>query len=283
MKRYILLIYLFAFTNALFAQTVLSDEPGQKSFSTQRSLELGLGLGYLANQDLVFSPFIHRDLAFPAAVIGYESQGKFIHKISLRYTSFSTMLNESYDYFENGGEETTAPHSFTSINLGYDVGMPMQVTGKHRIIGGLSLSWDIHSLNYSYGRVGSFGYYSGTGIGVFGKYEWFVSESTKVSANIQIPLVSWFARSPYLVNDDEFIENISSHKGIPTFIDFLGDGKFVTLNRLQRLSAVIEGSHILSDHWAVGGEWSFGFIHASRPRNLISYQNTLAGKVIYVF
>ncbi len=283
MKLYLLLLYLFAFTGTLLAQTELSDEPGQKHFSPKHSLELGFGFGHLVNQDLVFSPFIHRDLAFPSAMIGYEAQGRLIHKISLRYASFCTVLNESYEYFEDGEEETTTPHSFTNINLGYNAGLPLHLTEKHRMIGGLSLSWDIHSLNYSYGRIGSVGYYSGTGIGVFGKYEWFLSESTKVSANIQIPLVSWIARSPYLVNDDEFIENISSHKGIPTFIDFLGDGRLVTLNRLQRLSTAIEGSHILSNHWAVGGEWSFGFIHTSRPRNLVSYQNTLVGKVIYVF
>lgn len=283
MKRFLLLICLFTVSTILWSQNDSADNVTEKHFSKQRGLELGLGFSALARQDLVFSPFIHRDLSFPAVALSYGAQGKFIHKIGLRYASFSALLDDSYEYLEEGEEETTAPHSFTLVKLDYFAGFPLLTSGKERITGGLSLQWDIHALNYSYGRISSFGYYSATGLGISGKYERALSELTKFYGGLQFPLVTWFARSPYLVNDDEFIENISSHKGINTFVAFLGDGKFVTLNRLQRLTTEIGVSHRLSDHWLVAGEWTFDYIHTSRPRNLLSYQNTMLAKVIYVF
>lgn len=282
MKNFILFICLFFVSTVLWSQNDSAHQVTGKNFSKQRCFELGLGFSTLARQDLVFSPFIHRDIAFPAALIGYEAQGKFIHKIGLRYATFSAMLDESYEYLEDGEEETTVPHSFTFVKLDYFAGLTLLTSVKERITGGLSLQWDIHALNYSYGRINSFGYYSGTGLAVSGKYERLISESTTLLLSLQVPLVTWFARSPYLVNDDEFIENISSHKGINTFIAFIGDGKFVTLNRLQRLTTEIGVSHRLSDHWLFGGEWTFDFTHASSPRNMLSYQNTVLAKMIYV-
>lgn len=245
-----------------------------QDLTNTRRVELNAGIGFIARQDRIFSPMIHKDMSVANAGIAFIAEGRLYHNISLRFSSFNPVTAEPFDYYEDGELKSAAPHSFILVNLSYNGGKTWQ-TGKGELSAGLLLSADVQALNYVYGRISSFGYFSAIGPGVFAKYSRQTGEKGRISASLNLPVISLYSRSPYLVNDDEFIENISSHSGLKTFIAFLADGEWVTWNRLQHFNAGIKYEHDLSDKWGIGTSWMFDFIHASAPRKLLSFRNTI--------
>lgn len=238
-------------------------------------LTLNFGPSYLARQDLIFSPMIHKNLSFLNVGIDYAREGKIFQKASLRYGNFNPEVSAPYDFTIHGASHTAYPHSFNFIDVDYLIGKRLKESQKSIITFGGLFFMDVQAMNYVYGRVSSFGYYSTFGLGVFGKYRYTISKKSNLTTTLQLPLMAWLARSPYLVNDDEFIENTYSHSGFKTFMSFIGDGKLVTWNRLQTFDFDIKYTYALNEKWVLGVTYLIEFIHSSQPRNLLSYRQSI--------
>ena len=183
------------------------------------------------------------------------------------------MVTEPYTFYSEGEERSALPHQFIFVDLDYVLGKTLSGPGNMKIsLGGL-FSSDIQTMNYVYGRVGNFGYFAALGLGLSLDMEYSTGEKGKFSSSLLLPLVSWLARSPYLVNDDAFIENQRSHSGIKSFFAFLEDGNLVALDRLQRLDIEFGYSRNISNRMSLGMRYIFGLIHTRQPRNLLSYSN----------
>lgn len=274
MKNAITIFVLFL----MITNPVFSQEEGRKN-----SIGLSLGLGQLQRQDLIFSPFVHRDVTIPSIGIHYERRSKLYQKVGLNYVNFDPMLHDPFEFLLDGEKETAYPHSLNFIDLDYLIGKNKVIDEQSSITGGLMLSTNIQALNYVYGRISSFGYLATIGLGVFGNYEYELNERSILSASLQLPLVFWMARSPYLVNDDEFIENIYSHSGLKTFASFLGDGKPVTWNRIQQVDLELKYRYKVNERWGIGAGYWLEFIHSNDPRGLLSFRNTLNFSGTYSF
>jgi hypothetical protein len=247
---------------------------GQET-TNKNSLSLNFGTTFLTRQDLIFSPFIHSDFSFLNVGIDYTRQGNLFQKASLRYGNFNPMVTKPYAFIVEGETKNAYPHSFNLIDLDYLFGKRIIESEKSFLtIGGL-FSMDIQALNYVYGRIGNFGYYSGTSLGVFGRYQFMINDKSNLNTTLLLPLVAWLARSPYLVNDDEFIENTSSHSGYKTFRDFIEDGQVVTLNNWQSFDVDIKYLYALSEKWQLGTAYLFEFVHSNQPRNLLFYRHSI--------
>jgi hypothetical protein len=141
---------------------------------------------------------------------------------------------------------------------------------------GLQFNTDVQALSYSYGRVsGSFGYFANFGLGACLEKNHTIGARHHIGGKISLPVVNWLARSPYLVNDDEFIENTSSHKGLKTFLAFIEDGRLSSLDKFQSLDLQLKYTCNLTSKWTLGGVYGFEFTHSSRPRNLLQYRHSL--------
>ncbi len=241
----------------------------------KNNLSLRLGAGHIARQDLVFSPFIHKDFTPLNVGLEYTRNAHFHQRIQLRFASFDPMLTNSFKYTENGETEVASPHFFSLVDLDYAFGKEIPITEKSSLTVGTLLVTDVQVLNYAYGRIGSFGYYANFGLGVFLAKEYDLSEKSGVSVRLALPIIHWLSRSPYLVNDDQFIENISSHANTKTFLAFVEDGKFATLNTLQTFDLEAQYTHRLNKRWDIGVGYFFEFIHSKEPRSLISYRNSI--------
>ncbi len=264
LKKSLLAIIIFSVAGECFASDTLKN-----------TLTLQAGMSYIARQDLVFSPFIHQDVSWMNFGLSYERHAKLFHRVAVRYGGFNPVLTQSYEFMKDGKNETAYPHSFSMIDIDYLIGKNIKKTSKTSTIIGGAFSTDIQALNYVYGRISSFGYYSALGIGVFVKQNFDITPKHKLSASIQVPLAAWYARSPYLVNDDEFIENISSHSGFKSLASFIGDGKMVTLNRLQSIDFQLGYKYHFNQRWSLGAEYLLEFVHTSQPRNLLSYRQSV--------
>lgn len=249
----------------------------------KKEWSISLGTGHLSQQHLVFSPFVHQDISFLNLGLSYSRQANFYQQYRLTVANFSSMVAEPFLFREYDEVQTANPHSFTFVNLDYVLGKTLkrgQTSGF--TVGGL-LSAKIQANNYVYGRFSNFGYFSTFGLGVFGKYDYMPGARNKFSFTARVPLVSWLAQSPYLVNDDEYIENTYSHSGITTFFNFIADGEATSWNRLQYLDLEARYQYRLSDRWALGAAYAFEFIHSSEPRSFWSFRNGLMFSTSYQF
>lgn len=241
----------------------------------KNNFSLSLGAGHIARQDLVFSPFVHKDFTPINIGLEYTRNAESYQNLKFKFASFNPMLTSPYEYILDGEKKIASQHSFTLIDLDYSFGKKINQTGKSNTIVGALFSTDVQMLNYEYGRIGSFGYYSTFGMGGFISKDYQINEKGRFYARFALPLLNWLSRSPYLVNDDEFIENISSHSGAKTFFAFIGDGKLTTLNKLQTFDLEAKYIYQLNNKWEIGAGYLFEFIHSKEPRSLLSFQNSL--------
>jgi hypothetical protein len=241
----------------------------------QNMFSLNVGPGFIARQDLIFSPLIHKSFTFLNVGIAYTREAKLFQKASLRFGNFNPMVATPYNFTIHGETHTAYPHSFNVIDLDYLIGKNVKEFQKSTLAVGGLFTMDVQAMNYVYGRTSSFGYYSLLGLGMFGRHQYSLTKKSKIATTLQLPFINWLARSPYLVNDDEFIENTSSHSGFKTLISFIGDGQFVTWNRMQTFDLEINYIYDLNERWKFGAGYVFEFIHSSQPRNLLSYRQSI--------
>lgn len=245
----------------------------QAQNTADKQLTISVGPSLLARQDLIFSPFIHQGISPLNTRISYQKDKKRFQYAGLSYSAFSTGLETPYDYIYDDEVATAFPHSLTFISLEYGQGKYWN-ENKRTLIGG-EINLDVQALNYQYGRSGFFGYCSTIGLHAWLKRVIVRTEKNQITARIELPLVSWLARSPYLINDDTFIENTYSHQGLKTFFAFLADGHIATWGELHRTDIDIDFHHRVSEKLTLGLGYHLGFLHAAKPVDLFSYQHDL--------
>jgi hypothetical protein len=247
--------------------------PSGDILAQEKSLSFRFGPGHIARQDQIFSPFNHTDWSLVNTGIRYESRNRFHQWIDLGVGSYNPILVPSYSF---GDDEQTYPHSFLLVNLTYALGkLISSANSAGRWTAGGFVENDIQPSSYNYGHVGSFGYFASIGLGAWARYEYNLNKQNSLSLTAQLPLAALVARSPYLVNDDEFIENTSSHNGLKTFLAFLGDGEIQTLNRMQQMELHVTFTHAFNNKWKLGCWYELHVLHVREPLPLIQFRNVL--------
>jgi hypothetical protein len=270
-------------TLLLVAMLPLSGFSQSRSHSPSvvNSLRLEYGPGYYARQDQVFSPFVHTDGSAINTRISWQRNARLQQFTELEFGSYNPILVPSYTY---DTDKQTYPHSFLLVNLTYGIGKDVAtIGGSHTLTLGGFFESDVQASTYNYARNGSFGYFASFSLGGWANYSYRINDKHTVGAKVLLPLVSLVARSPYLVNDDEFIINTYSHNGVKTFFAYMGDGKVQTLNKVQQVELNLNYQYKLNDRWSLGAAYAFRFIHSADPLNLTSYRNTVYLSGTYTF
>lgn len=238
----------------------------------ENTLTINTWAGFINRQDMIFSSLVHKDISLITPSLGFTRQAKLYQNIFLGFAMFNPSSSELYEYSRNGETHLTSPHNFIFGKIRYTLGKTWK-NGNNGFTAGLMLQANIQALIYNYGRISSFGYYSAAGPGIMAAYSLNTGDKGNLSFALAVPAVSLYARSPYLVNDDEFIENTSSHSGFKTFAGFINDGQWLTWNRLQHFDLKLQYDHEISSRLKIGSGWSLDYIHANEPRELLSFQN----------
>lgn len=258
---------------------------GWISVSAQNTLQISSGPSWLARQDLLFSPLIAKDLGIPAIQIEYERTGKWVHHARVGYRGFAISPVKNFQFWRSDTSEPlqTLPHYFTFIDLAYGLGKKVAGNERNAFSLGASLSSQVDALNFNYGGSGAFGYFASFSLETWAEGRWQVAKRHSINAKLQLPLISWIARSPYLLNDDTFIENTASHNGVKTFLAFIGDGHLQTWNRFQKAAWSIEHQMALSERWAIGWAYRGELFRHTRPLAVTSLQQDIAIIIQYKF
>jgi len=273
MKNVLSIIIILIFTQSIYAQEPIKN-----------SLALRYGTSYLMRQDQIFSPFIKKNLSPISISVEYKNEKKYIHTLEFNVAMHKTQLIESYEFIWNDGEKgMTWPSSLFLLDLNYYFGFKKELSEKLKLSYGLASANKIQAGENVWGFASIFGYYANFGLNLWTELDYKLNDKNSISANVSIPTLSWTARSPYNVNDGEFIQNTVTNKAIPTFFAYLGDGHIRTWNTSQIVDFGISYKYHFSDKISAGLNYDLEFIKFSAPRMLTSIRNTAQIQFIYTF
>lgn len=247
-------------------------------------LSIRLGVGRIDRQDQIFTPFVQSGVSAQQLGLHWQRSARVEQFAGIYYSGFSASRLEAFDYTKKPDPEikTTLPNTFTFVEIDYGVGKKWQA-GAFSISAGGALENAVQALNYQYGEASFFGYFATFSLSPWLQVSRPVGRKSALQAGLRIPVVSWVARSPYLINDDEFIENASSHNGFKTFADFVQDGSLQFPDQLQKLSASLGYTQLLGRRWSAGLHYGFQFIRHTQPLTLLSYQHDLRVEIGWKF
>ena len=249
----------------------------QDSTENKNSITIEYGLHHLAMQDLIFSPFILKDVTPLNIGIIYKHENRFLNMAEIYFNSFDPVYLETFKYYSVPDSDTleTIRNDFTHVKINFVHGKEWVSTEKYSWYLGAASENTVHAQYYYAGYFGTFGYFASFGLSAWSQFEYRLNDKHQFTVAAHFPLAAWVARSPYLANDDEFIQNISSHSGIKTFFAYLEDGSLQTLEKLQQINLKLNYEYVLNNRWDIGASYQFNFIHYSKPLNLLYYQNGL--------
>ncbi|MDP3473840.1 MAG: hypothetical protein Q8S14_18370 [Algoriphagus sp.] len=233
------------------------------------------GMSVLSRQDLVYSPFVHEDVSNHSYRLRYQQTGRYFQFAEVGFTYNASQLAEPTEMDMGDHAHMILPHEFLHVSLTYGIGKAIQPNTRYLAWIGGALQVDMQAGYFSFALSNMFGYFINQSAQIWYRRAYTFKDKHQLSVQVALPILSWLARPPYLAEDDEFIENISSHDNAKIIMAFIGDGQLATWNRLQRLNLAAEYKYPISKHILIGTEYRFDFIHTNIPRTLLSYQHQL--------
>lgn len=267
----LVIILLISITNTLVAQD-----------SKYNSLQLNWGVGHIMRQDVNFTPFIHRKGSPLNFGLTFSRSKNLEQQLDLKFGLYNPIITEPYSYtsFYNG-DETSLPHSFKLIDIDYALGKKVLNNTKWSIIlGGRSRNF-IYPSDYTFGVSGPSPMFISFGIDTWMKMTWRPAEKQYLQADLSLPLFAWVYRAPWLAQDDEFFENISSHNGLKELASRIADGSLRSWGNAQRLEFGLQYGYSLNERWDIALSYLFSLNMNQSPAKFTQFENVifLGGKI----
>jgi hypothetical protein len=242
--------------------------------SHESRIIIAAGASHMSHQDLTHTPLVHGGTTPRSLGIRFERLGRWQHFLAANVSTVESRRGEPYPMLFDDHGHDTAPHAYVFFDASYGIGRRVPArTGSAAL--GAAARLDLHATDYSYGVETNFGYFINPSLDLWYRHEIELGSRHRVSARAQAPLVSWVARSPYMVNDDRFIENIASNDPLRIALAFLADGELAGWSRTQRLDLGLDYHYLLSQRLGLGASYRFAFLRDSEPRPLTSVRSSV--------
>jgi hypothetical protein len=251
--------------------------PARAQQQTGSRIGIAWGALHLKHQDLIHSPFVHGGMAPTSVALQYERSGRRVHMARVAYSTVTSRLTAPYPIQMGGHEHATLPHRYHLLEATYQWGLRLNwpASDRHSAAVGAAVRLDLQATDYNYGVENNFGYFMGPSLNAWYGHSLALYDGTRLAARVLTPLLSWVARSPYLVNDDRFIENISSNSPAATVLAFLADGRLAGFDQLQRIDFALELERVLHGRFALGTAYRLEWLRMPEPRTLTSVRNSI--------
>jgi hypothetical protein len=248
----------------------------------QNLISLSAGSSILAKQDLIYSPFVHSDRSLVNYGMGFQRDKKYFQYFNSGFTVNKAQVGELVEMDMEDHSHMIHPHEFLNITATYGFGKSLKETPVYKEWIGGAAKVDLQASFYNFALSNMFGYFINQSANIWYRRSYNIGKHS-LTGHVELPLVSWMSRPPYLAEDDEFVENISSHNSYRILLSFVEDGKFATWNKLQKVNLNIEYMYPISKRFNIGAIYNFDFIHTRQPRSYISYQHKFNLATSYKF
>jgi hypothetical protein len=265
-RRFLVLCGLIILTLGLKAQ----EEANVNSFG------LSWGMGNIKRQDLSVSPFIHQKWSPINVRLVYERSKKLEQQASLKFGSYSPRVGEEFKFYSfYNGEETTYPHYFTMIDINYALGLSVVEKEKFKFVLGGKSKNKFYASTYNFGPSGPSPLFIAFGLDIWLNMQYDLNEKHHFKSNVSIPLFAYIYRDPYLTQDDEFFENIYSHKGLKELGERIKDGQLQSWDSSQSFDFDISYDYSLNEKWDIGCQYLLSMNFNQSPTKYSSIENVI--------
>ncbi|MBK8565846.1 MAG: hypothetical protein IPN76_21515 [Saprospiraceae bacterium] len=247
------------------------------AMAAQSTLGLQYGYHHLQRQDLTFSPLTFSGAAPLNLGLVYGKTGaNSFFAAGLHVTGFQARSTDAFEYTSRGDAKpkTVPASSFWQIDLNFQYLRRLKIKDEQlAIFAGLALDNQVAALFYEFGEYGAFGYTTVASLAPAVAVNWQLSEKNMLNFTANLPVLSWVARSPYAINDDDFIERQSSHRGLETLLRLSADGELASFGNLQRLAFAAQFQRKLSERWTANLGYDFALLRSQKPHHLTAIEN----------
>jgi hypothetical protein len=239
-----------------------------------RRITLAAGALYVAHQDLSHTPLVHGGMTPFSLELRFERLGRWQHFLAANVSTVESRRGDAYPILFDDHGHYTHPHAYVFFDASYGIGRRIPARGGSAALGAAA-RLDLHATDYSYGVEKNFGYFISPSLDLWYRHEIEFGSRHRASARVQAPLVAWVARSPYMVNDDQFIENIASNAPLRIAFALLADGELAGWDRMQRIDLGLDYHYRLSRRLGVGASYRLAFLRDEEPRPLTSVRSSV--------
>lgn len=243
------------------------------------------GLNQITRQDQLFSPMVYQDVSFRNITVRYVNENtNRCHTAEIFYAGYEAQWHETYTYLTGTDNEvqSTSPTFITLVGARYSFLKKMHVTKQGSWAFGGITDNQINAVDNVYGAFGTFGYLGQFSVSPMVRRQ-FVRERHELLLSAFFPIISWISRSPYALNDDEYIKNNADHNGFKTVFRYIGDGNIQTINNFQKINFHAAYSYRLSERWKLGGLYGMELLRSAEPKPLIALRNNFNVLITFGF
>jgi len=275
-------IIILALLTGLSGLKAQDEKPGSTE-GPFNSIGLFWGIGNLKKQDMMFSPFTHQDWSPVNVVLSYERSAKLEHRVYFRYGHYSAHTGDLYSYQYDGETYPKYEHSFSLADLNYSLGYKLEGNEQWSFILGGRFRNRFQISYYEFGPASHFGYHIPIGLDAWFNASFDPGTRQRFEANLTLPLFSYVARSPYLGQDDWYLERISVHGDLKIFFQHLASGELQSWGTSQIADLELRYHYDLSERWGLGAAYLFSMNLNSSPLKYISYEHLFTAGITYKF
>ena len=262
----------------------LSPQYGATQNELKNKLSLNWGIGNLVKQNITFSPLIQEDWSPLNFKLTYNRSNKMEHQASIRYSNYKSQIGDEFTYNAPWDESAhTYPHNMNIAELNYSLGKSILNRDQLSLtIGGKSRNrFDIS--DYVYGFSGTAGNYLSLGLNIWMNFKYKFTEKHQLNGNISLPIIAYVYRSPYLTQNDDYFEDISSNNDIKGFLLYFKRGEIQSWNKAQNFDFDLAYNYTLSERWGLGFKYWFSVNMNQKPTKYASIENVLYLSLNYKF
>jgi hypothetical protein len=257
----------------LLSEFAIAQNFGDSDY--KNSLTFAYGWHHQVSQDLLFSPRTYRGSALPNLQLQFQRDNENSrHRLQIGFNSFTTRSQEAFEYLDwrTLEKKKVLPSNFLTIDLNYSYLKKIKDGDKLRLFAGAGIENQIMANFYEFGYSSIFGYTALLGFNPMLQADYQLDSRQNLRLELATTLGGWLARSPYALNDDEYIENQQSHRTLKTLINFIGDGNFQTVNRVQKVRFALSYFREISPRFTLQGTYRWDLFKVTRPRPLTLLQ-----------
>ncbi|HEX8529791.1 MAG TPA: hypothetical protein VF646_07200, partial [Cytophagales bacterium] len=200
----------------------------------------------------------------------YERTGeKAKNTAVLLFDRYTPAAHPGYTYTRDGRQEQIFPTFTTVVSLRYGHARRF---GNGSWFAGLLSDNQVAAGEQGYGAAATFHYLGAFSVSPWLGYDRSLTDRLHLSLQTWVPLVAWVTRSPYALNDDQYMRDNANHKGVPTFFNYVAGGRLQTLNHWRKINFTADATYSLSPRIGVVVSYQAEALRLTQPRTLTSYQ-----------
>lgn len=242
-----------------------------------RTLGITYGYQHYSRQDYLFSPLVYNGTAPLNLQLSYDVNAANSHqKAHLSFGMYNLSAHDAYDFtedFDGLEERTLYPSSFQMIRLGY--GYERKFSNNRNLVykAGLRLDGQIEGMFFEMGFASTFGYTTTFALAPSVGADYRFNNKTSLSAQLSVPVIGFISRSPYALNDDDYIERQSSHNNLTTIINLIGDSDLRSFSTYRQVDMGVHFQHQLTRNTALRLGWQARWYEITEPKRVLALQN----------